>query len=104
MASSIGKVLEIESPDSYIKRPMGPMIMVEVRDNNKLAGFIRIPSMAERASPGDTTAQRILYSRLLNQCRKCKRFGHLTKACPLNRPQSKEEAFLPKTRLPRMER
>ncbi|CAM6027156.1 unnamed protein product [Sphagnum balticum] len=32
MASSIGEVLDIESPYSYIKRPTGPMVMVEVKD------------------------------------------------------------------------
>jgi len=56
MASSIGEVLDIESSDSYIKRPAGPMVTVEVKDISKLAGIIRIPSMAEGAGPGDTTA------------------------------------------------
>jgi hypothetical protein len=42
------------------------MITVEVRDVSKLAGIIRIPSMVDGVSPGDTTAQRILYSGLLN--------------------------------------
>ncbi len=55
MASSIGEVLDIESPDSYIKRPVGPMITVEVRNINKLAGIIRIPSMVEGARPRETT-------------------------------------------------
>jgi hypothetical protein len=86
MASSIGEVVDIESPDSYIKRPAGPMVTVEVKDISKLAGIIRIPSMAEGAGPGDTTTQRILYSGLPNQCRKCRKFGHLTKNCPLNKP------------------
>jgi hypothetical protein len=85
MASSIGEVLDIESSDSYIKRPTGPMVTVEVKDISKLAGIIRIPSMAEGAGPGDTTTQRILYSRLPNQCRKCRKFGHLARICPLNR-------------------
>jgi hypothetical protein len=66
MASSIGDVLDIESPDSYIKRPVGPMVTVEVKDINKLAEIIRIPSMAKGAGPGDTTTQRILYSGLPN--------------------------------------
>ncbi len=56
MASSIGDVLDIESPDSYIKRPTGPMVTIKVKDISKLVGFIRIPSMAEGAGPGDTTA------------------------------------------------
>jgi hypothetical protein len=55
MANRIGEVLEIESSDSYIKRPTRPMITVEVKDVNKLAGIIRIPSMVEGASLGDTT-------------------------------------------------
>ncbi len=82
MASSIGKVLDIESPDSYIKRPVGPMVTVEVRDISKLAGIIRIPSMSEGVDAGETTAQRVLYSGLPNQCRKCCRSGHLARACP----------------------
>jgi hypothetical protein len=56
MASSIGDVLDRESPNSYFKRPAGPMVTVEVKDISKLAGIIRIPSMAEGAGPGDTTA------------------------------------------------
>ncbi|CAM6021575.1 unnamed protein product [Sphagnum balticum] len=75
MASSIGQVLDIESPDSYIKRPAEPMVTVEVRDISKLAGIIRIPSMSEGADAGETTAQRILYSGLPNQCRKCDVLG-----------------------------
>jgi hypothetical protein len=90
MASSIGEVLDIESPDSYIKRPTGPMVMVEVKDISKLAGIIRIPSMAEGAGPGDTTAQRIFYFGLPNQCIKCRKFGHLAKNCPLNRSPTQE--------------
>jgi hypothetical protein len=90
MASSIGDVLDIESPDSYIKRPAGPMVTVEVKDISKLAGIIRIPSMAEGAGPGDTTTQRILYFGLPNQCRKCRKFGHLAKNCPLIRSPTQD--------------
>jgi len=86
MASSIGEVLDLESPDSYIKRLAGPMVTVEVRDISKLAGIIKIPSMSEGADTGETTAQRIFYSGLPNQCRKCRRFEHLARACPHNRP------------------
>ncbi len=47
--SKLGMVLEIEAAESYIKRPTGPMVTVEVPDITKLAGFIRIPLMAEGA-------------------------------------------------------
>ncbi len=59
MASKIGEVLEIEAVDSYIKRPAGPMITIELRDISKLPGYIRILSMAEGAEPSDTVAQRM---------------------------------------------
>jgi hypothetical protein len=72
MASKLREVLEIEAADSYIKRPVGPMIMIELRDISKLSGYIRIPSMAEGVETNDTVAQRILYFSLPNQCRKCR--------------------------------
>jgi hypothetical protein len=85
MTNKIREVLEIEPEDSYIKRPAGPMIIVETHDINKLAGYIRIPSMAEGATAKDTTLQRILYSGLPNQCRKCRRFGHFARTCTITK-------------------
>jgi hypothetical protein len=84
-ASKIGEVLEIEAADSYIKRPSGPMITIELKDISKLPGYIQIPSMAEGAETNDMIAQRILYFGLLNQCRKCRRFGHHARSCTTNR-------------------
>jgi hypothetical protein len=72
MARKIEEILEIEPEDSYIKRPVGPMITMETHDIGKLAGYIRIPSMVEGATAKDTTLQRILYSGLPNQCWKCR--------------------------------
>ncbi len=97
MASNIGEILDIESPDSYIKRPTGPMITVGVRDISKLAGIIKIPSMAEGARPRNTTAQRILYSGLPNQCKRCQKFGHLAKSCPFNKLPTQEGGIPAKT-------
>ncbi len=71
MASKLGEVLDIEAADSYIKRPAGPMVTIEVKDITKLAGYIRIPSMAEGAAAMDMIRQSILYSGLPNQCWKC---------------------------------
>jgi len=85
MASKLGEVLEIEATDSYIKRLAGPMITIELRDISKLPGYIRISSMAEGAQTNDMVAQRILYSGLPNQCRKCRRFGHHARICTINR-------------------
>lgn len=96
MASSIGEVLDIEAPDSYIKRSTGPLISVEVKDISKLAGIIRIPSMAEGAGLGDTTTQRILNFGLPNQCRKCRKFGHLARICPLNKSPTQSGSVPPK--------
>jgi hypothetical protein len=84
MASKIGEVLEIETTDSYIKRPAGPMITIELKDISKLSGYIRIPSMTEGADTNNMIAQRILYSGLPNQCRKCRRFGHHARSCTTN--------------------
>ncbi len=78
MANKIGEVLKIELEDSYIKRPADPMITVQTHDISKFTGYIHIPSMAERATVKDITLQKILYSGLPNQCRKCRRFGYFT--------------------------
>jgi hypothetical protein len=66
MASKLGEVLDIEAADSYIKRPAGPMVTIEVKEITNLAGYIRIPSMAEGAAYTDTIRQKILYSGLPN--------------------------------------
>jgi len=81
MASKLGEVLEIEAADSYIKRPAGPMITIELKDISKLPGYLRIPFMAEGSEDTATIAQKILYSRFLNQCRRCRRFDHHARAC-----------------------
>ncbi len=81
MANKIGEVLDIEAVDSYMKRPAGPMVTIEVKDIAKLVGYIRISSMAEGTAFTDMIRQKILYSGLPNQCRKCRRFGHEARTC-----------------------
>jgi len=95
MANKIGEVLEIEAADSYIKRPAGPMITIELKDISKLPGYIRIPSMAEGAETNNMIAQRILYSGLPNQCKKCRLFGHHARSCTTNRNKPWEEVTPP---------
>jgi hypothetical protein len=90
MASKLGEVLDIEAADSYIKRSVGPMVTIEVQDISKLAGFIRIPSMAEGAITTNRVRQKILYSGLPNQCRKCRKFGHHARACSTSKTRPQE--------------
>ncbi|CAM6077793.1 unnamed protein product [Sphagnum tenellum] len=51
MASKFSEVFDIKAIDSYMKRRVGPMVTIEVRDIAKLMGYIRIPSMADDALP-----------------------------------------------------
>jgi hypothetical protein len=90
LASKLGEVLEIEAAELYIKRPTGPMVTVEVKDITRLAGYIRIPSMAEGAPTTNSVRQKILYTGLPNQCRKCRQFGHHARACYVNIPRHRE--------------
>jgi hypothetical protein len=85
MASKIGEVLEIEPIESYVKRHVRPMIMVEIQDISRLVGHIHIPSIAESATPRDTILQKIMYLGLPNQCRKCRQFGHFTRAYTISK-------------------
>jgi hypothetical protein len=68
-----------------MKRTTGPMVTIEVTEISKLVGYIKVPSMAEGALATDTIRQRILYSGLPNQCRKCRKFGHHAQICNTNR-------------------
>jgi len=85
MASKIGDVLKIETANLYMKGPVGPMITMETHDISKLTSYICIPSMAKRVNAKDTTPQRIMYSSLPNQCRKCCQFRHFTRTCTVPR-------------------
>jgi hypothetical protein len=94
MASKIRDVLEIEPVESYVKRPTRLMIMVEIKGINRLVGHICILSMAECATPKDTILQKILYSSLPNQCKKCCHFGHFTNACTISKALIWDESTL----------
>jgi len=95
MANKLEEVLEIKVADSYIKRPAGPMVTIELRNISKLPGYIRIPSMAEGTEDTVTIAQKNLYSGLPNQCRKCRCFGHHGRACINSRNKPWEGAPTP---------
>jgi hypothetical protein len=40
MANKIGEVLEIEPIESYIKRPTGPLITIELKDISNVATLL----------------------------------------------------------------
>jgi hypothetical protein len=92
MASKFGEIMDIEAMDSYMKRPAGSMVTIKVKDIAKLAGYIRIPSMAEGAAFTNMIRQKIFYSELPNQCRKCCRFGHQARTCNIVRNLAQEGA------------
>ncbi|CAN5955668.1 unnamed protein product [Sphagnum jensenii] len=68
------------------------MVTIKVKDIAKLAGYLRIPLMAEGASVTDTIRQKMLYSRLPNQCQKCQRFEHQAQACNIVKNFAQEGA------------
>jgi hypothetical protein len=94
MANNIGEVLDIELLDSYIKRPAGPMVTVEVKDISKLAWIIKIPSMTEGTNLGETTAQRISISGCRINVKIAKSLGTWPGHAHSIGPQHKEEASL----------
>jgi hypothetical protein len=62
MASSIGEILDIESSNSYIKRPARPMVTVEVKDISKWRGSSGSPpclrgQMQEKRQPKESFTQ-----------------------------------------------
>ncbi len=69
----IKEVLKVEHVNLVIKRPIGPMIMVELQDINKLVEFIKTPSLDEHVIVGVMALQKILNSKFPNQCTKCKK-------------------------------
>jgi hypothetical protein len=70
----IKEVLKVEPMNLVIKRPIGPMIMVELQDINKLAKSIIIPSLDEHVIGGAMALQKITNSKFPNQCKKCRKF------------------------------
>ncbi len=72
-------MLEVESPESYIKRPASSMITIEISNVMKLPRGILLPSLDLRDPIDAIVMQCISYFGLPNQCR---RFYHFAKNCP----------------------
>jgi hypothetical protein len=53
------EVPEVEPMNSIMKRPHGPMIVVEFQDINKLVQFIKIPSFDEHVIVSAMALQKI---------------------------------------------
>ena len=83
IASTIGEVVMVEAADSYLKRPAGPIVTIQVSQILRLPSIVLLPCLAADAEPEETYEQKILYSGLPDQCKRCRKFGHLTKYCTL---------------------
>jgi len=75
----------VEAQESYVKRLVNSLITMEVHDIKRFVESILIPSLDPNGPVGTMTSQP-MYSRLLNQCKRCRRFGHFTKTCGVFRP------------------
>ncbi len=83
--SFIGEVLHMETQESYIKHLIDFLVMVEVHDIERFAESILIPSLDPNGLVGTMTSQP-MYSRLPNQCKRCRHFGHFAKMCGVFKP------------------
>ncbi|CAM6073525.1 unnamed protein product [Sphagnum tenellum] len=66
MASKLGEVLEIKAADSYIKRPAGPMITIELRDISKLPRGTNGKELRGAGAPQWSKAQAVKQLRAQN--------------------------------------
>lgn len=83
--SFIGEVLHMEAQESYIKHLIDFLVTMEVHDIKRFAKSILIPSLDPNGLVGTMTSQP-MYSRLLNQCKMCRYFGHFARMCGVFRP------------------
>jgi hypothetical protein len=74
MVSKINEVFEIELLNSYVKQPIGPMIIVKVNDINWLVRDILIPLLNKHTKAGAIVSQQIMYLGIPNECKKCLAF------------------------------
>ena len=87
LAAKLGKVLKVEILETYRVKTAGYRVKILRRSIHDLPTSMIIPGENLRES----TEHGLLFSGLLDQCKRCRKFGHIAKHC--DRPKLQKEGW-----------
>lgn len=87
LAAKLGKVLKVETLESYKAKIAGYRIKILRKNIHNLPATIVIPGELL----GEETEHGLLFSGLPEQCRRCRKFGHHAKHC--DKPKNPREGW-----------